>query len=105
MCKTDDKVKFFHNWQAWQKVIFRRADNLALSAADHPPNFAPDILMIFRIMHRGINFTRGHFFKKKGLLITVFESVESLPILTHLNTYPSFRKNENMNGRLHGIDY
>ena len=21
MCKTDDKVKFFHNWQAWQKVI------------------------------------------------------------------------------------
>ena len=47
MCKTDGKVKFFHNWQAWQKVIFRRADNLALSAADHPPNFAPDILMMF----------------------------------------------------------
>ena len=47
MCKTDDKVKFIHNWQAWQKVMPRAADNLALSAADHPPNFAPDILMIF----------------------------------------------------------
>ena len=46
MCKTDDKVKFFHNWQAWQKVMPRAADNLALSAADHPPNFAPDILML-----------------------------------------------------------
>ena len=50
MCKIDNKVKFFHNWQAWRKVMSRPADNFALSAADQPPNFAPDILMLFKVV-------------------------------------------------------
>ena len=35
MCKTDRKMKFFHTWQAWQKVMSRGLTDLAFDSADH----------------------------------------------------------------------
>ena len=49
MCKIDNKIKFFHNWQVWQKVMFWTTNNLTLSTINHSLNFASNIFIISKI--------------------------------------------------------